>query len=749
MSCFLLDFCRRVRFALALPQPRGLLVSATLLMGGLLSITAMPAWAQTFSDPLTPRAANAGTLTLNFVNAEIDAVARAMAALSGRPVVVDPRVRGTINLLSDRPVGAAVAMEQFAAELRVRGFSLVEGDGGMYKVVPEADAKLLSGAVQVGADGARGQQVVTQVFRLRHENANNLVAVLRPLISPNNTINVSPGANALVITDYADNLRRIARIVAAMDDAGAEAADLEIRPLRHTLAGDIAPLVQRLLDGDATAGNAAGANAALRTVVLAEPRSNALLLRAASPARLALAHTLINKLDQPPASDAAAGNIHVVYLKNAEAVRLAETLRAVMAADSSLAGSAGAGASTGGSTTRAGATPRLTSGSTTSASGAGTGAGSATGGQIQADVPTNSLIISAPLPQYRQLRAVIDQLDMRRAQVFVESLIAEVNADVANDFGIQWQGGIPSGSSSSVVGLMGTNFGAGAGNIFNLASGISSGQPSAPGAGFTAGVGVQRGNNGVALGVLARFLETNRMGNVLSTPNLMTLDNEEAKIVIGQNVPFVTGQYTANNSSSGAVNPFQTIERRDVGLTLAVRPQISENGTVKMVISQEVSSVDPTSLTSAAGLRTSKRSIDTSVLVDDGAIIVLGGLLQDESSVSEEKVPGLGSIPGLGWLFRSESGSRKKTNLMVFLRPVIVRNTQDSNRVSLDRYDLMRAVQSQQQPARVGNGPVLNAEEAAVLPPTAPNLPVSPVPRPGDGQTDAEPDEPGAQPAAQ
>ncbi|EGI75920.1 type II secretion system secretin GspD [Hylemonella gracilis] len=740
-----------MRVALSLQQARRLLVSATLLMGCLLSIAAMPAWAQTFSDPLTPRTANAGTLTLNFVNAEIDAVARAMAALSGRPVVVDPRVRGTINLLSDRPVGAAVAMEQFAAELRVRGFSLVEGDGGMYKVVPEADAKLLSGAVQVGADGARGQQVVTQVFRLRHENANNLVAVLRPLISPNNTINVSPGANALVITDYADNLRRIARIVAAMDDAGAEAADLEIRPLRHTLAGDIAPLVQRLLDGDATAGNAAGTNSALRTVVLAEPRSNALLLRASSPARLALAHTLINKLDQPPASDAAAGNIHVVYLKNAEAVRLAETLRAVMAADSGLAGSAGAGASTGGSTTRAGATPRLTSGSATSASGAGTGtgAGSATGGQIQADVPTNSLIISAPLPQYRQLRAVIDQLDMRRAQVFVESLIAEVNADVANDFGIQWQGGIPSGSSSSVVGLMGTNFGSGAGNIFNLASGISSGQPAAPGAGFTAGVGVQRGNNGVALGVLARFLETNRMGNVLSTPNLMTLDNEEAKIVIGQNVPFVTGQYTANNSSSGAVNPFQTIERRDVGLTLAVRPQISENGTVKMVISQEVSSVDPTSLTSAAGLRTSKRSIDTSVLVDDGAIIVLGGLLQDESSVSEEKVPGLGSIPGLGWLFRSESGSRKKTNLMVFLRPVIVRNTQDSNRVSLDRYDLMRAVQSQQQPARVGNGPVLNAEEAAVLPPTAPKAPVSPVQKPRDGRTDTEPDEPGAQPATQ
>lgn len=707
-------------------------------------MVAQRAHAQSLSEAQAGRA-TAG-ITLNFVNAEIDAVARAMASLSGRPVVVDPRVRGTINLLSDRPVGAGVAMEQFAAELRVRGFALVEGDGGLYKVVPEADAKLQSGTVLTGTAGAgagsaRGQQVVTQVFRLNHENANNLVAVLRPLISPNNTINVSPGANALVITDYADNLRRIARIIAAMDDAGADTSDLEIQPLRHTLAGDIAPLVQRLLDGEAPAGNAAGAGSqALRTVVLAEPRSNALLLRAPSPARLALARTLIGKLDVPPAFGAA-GNIHVVYLKNAEAVRLAETLRAVMAAEGTFAPSTGA-TSAGGAATRTGTAARLASGAASASPAAG--AGSATGGQIQADVPTNSLIISAPMPQYRQLRAVIDQLDTRRAQVFVESLIAEVNADVANDFGIQWQGGIPSGASGSLVGLMGTNFGSGAGNIFNLASGISSGQPTAPGAGFAAGVGVQRGN-GVALGVLARFLETNRMGNVLSTPNLMTLDNEEAKIVIGQNVPFVTGQYTSNNSSTGAVNPFQTIERRDVGLTLAVRPQISENGTVKMVISQEVSSVDPTSLTSPAGLRTSKRSIDTSVLVDDGAIIVLGGLLQDESSVSEEKVPGLGSIPGLGWLFRSEGSSRKKTNLMVFLRPVIVRNSQDSNRVSLDRYDLMRAVQSQQQPAQVGSGPVLNANEAAVLPPAPPSLPQEPAQDAEDGEQGDEAAAPAAQ----
>jgi general secretion pathway protein D len=316
-------------------------------------------------------------------------------------------------------------------------------------------------------------------------------------------------------------------------------------------------------------------------------------------------------------------------------------------------------------------------------------AGSVTGGQIQADTATNSLIITAPEPQYRQLRAVIDKLDARRAQVFVESLIAEVSVDKAAEFGIQWQGALGK-AGDGVIGLLGTNFGAAGKNIISLATGAASGTV-APARGFN--IGARSKTNGVyVLGFLARFLEDSGSGNVLSTPNLLTLDNEEAKIVIGQNVPFVTGQFTNTNSgSTGSVNPFQTIERKDVGLTLKVKPQISENGTVKLTIYQEVSSVLASTVNAANGPTTNKRTIESNVLVDDGSIVVLGGLLQDEYSGNQEKVPGLGDVPFLGNLFKSEARSRKKTNLMVFLRPMVVRDARDSERLSLDRYELMRS----------------------------------------------------------
>jgi general secretion pathway protein D len=320
---------------------------------------------------------------------------------------------------------------------------------------------------------------------------------------------------------------------------------------------------------------------------------------------------------------------------------------------------------------------------------------STTGGQIQADAATNALIITASEPQYRQLRAVIDKLDARRAQVFVESLIAEVSADKAAEFGIQWQGS--SGKAGdSVIGLLGTNFGAGGKNIIALGAQAATGTL-APARGLNIGAATQ--TNGVyVLGALARFIEETGSGNVLSTPNLLTLDNEEAKIVIGQNVPFVTGQFTNTGAANGSVNPFQTIERKDVGLTLKVRPQFSENGTVKLTIYQEVSSVQASTANATNGPTTNKRTIESNVLVDDGSIVVLGGLLQDEYSGSQEKVPGLGDIPFLGALFRSEARSRKKTNLMVFLRPVVIRDASASDRLTNDRYEQMRATQTESQP---------------------------------------------------
>ena len=693
---------------------RGILAQAIALS---LAVSALPvAWSQTGSPTL-----RAGEpITLNFANAEIESVARTMATLTGRNLVVDPRVKGQMNLSTDRPVSPAAAFEQFTAALRLQGFALVESQG-LYKIMPEAEAKLQAPTVLTANGTAAGGQIVTQIFRLNHENANNLVTVLRPLISPNNTINVTPGSNALVITDYADNLRRIGRIVAALDTA--TASDVEVIPLKHALANDLAPLMQKLLEGGAASPGAAGqgADSSFKTVILPEPRSNTLVLRAANPARVALVRALVDKLDRPNAAGSQ-GNIHVVYLKNADASQLAITLRAALAADSATPGSGGA---TTGATGNAGAVRQA------SANAGATGASAplsgpaqpSVGGQIQADPATNALIISAPEPQYRQLRSVIDQLDTRRAQVYVESLIAEVNADKAAEFGVQWQGVLGKNGS---LGLIGNNSSTAGANILGLTAGLAAGGTALGTAVNSLGGGLNLAlapsfNGQHYLGALANFLQSSGDGNVLSTPNLLTLDNEEAKIVIGQNVPFVTGQYTNNNSANGSVNPFQTIERKDVGLTLRVRPQVSENGTVKMTVFQEVSSISDTS---TAGLITNKRSIESSVLVEDGSIVVLGGLLQDDYSGKQDKVPGLGDLPVFGNLFKSEQRQRKKTNLMVFLRPVVLRDARQTESLALDRYELMRGNQAQQQPQP---NSVLGINQSAQLAPldlSQPRLPL-------------------------
>jgi general secretion pathway protein D len=617
-------------------------------------------------------------------------------------VVVDPRVKGTVTLTSNVPVAPSQALRLFAAQLRTQSFALVES-AGLYLVVPEADAKLQSGGVSAGAVPASNGQIVTQIFQLNHESANNLVPILRPLISPNNTLNVNPGTNALVITDYADNLQRLARIIAALDVANA--TGVEVIPLKNALATDLVPILQRLLDSGAASGAAPAAgqtDATFKTTVLAEARSNSLILRAANSARMALARSLVSQLDQPAdkGPNAASGNIHVVYLKNADSTKLAATLRAAIAAQGSAAGGANA------ATTMPNTANNAAGGAGANASFNSTGGQPSTGGQIQADPSTNSLIITAPEPQYRQLRAVIDKLDARRAQVFVESLIAEVSAEKAAEFGVQWQGPL-GGKGDTNIGLLGTNFRVGGANLISLATQGASGNI-APSSGLN--IGVAHNNNGTyVLGFLARFLQTTGDGNVLSTPNLLTLDNEEAKIVIGQNVPFVTGQYTNNNNTAGSVNPFQTIERKDVGLTLRVKPQISENGTVKLQIYQEVSRLDPASINSATGLITNKRSIESSVLVEDGGIVVLGGLLQDDFGNSQERVPGLGDVPLFGNLFRADSRSRKKTNLMVFLRPVVVRDGASTENLSLSRYEQMRSVQMEVQPTATPGMPPIGS----------------------------------------
>ena len=675
------------------------------ILGSLFFISAGLMSTNVLAQPVKPADApkRGESITLNFVAADIESVARTMAVITGRSVVIDPRVKGTITLTTEKPVTPAVAYSQFLAVLRLQGFTAVNA-AGLDKIVPEADAKLQGGSVtsagQVYGAPVVGGQIATTIFKLKFDSAANLLPVLRPLINPNNTINVNPGNNSLVITDYADNLARIGRIIDALDVPNA--TDVELIPIKHVSVADITPLINRLLDAN-TGTPAAAADTSFKTTVLAEPKSNSLVVRAANAARMSLVKSLVQSLDKPSlnGSNGAAGNIYVVYLKNAEATKLASVLRAAL--------SGGAGAS---SSAPASTAPVVAG----AAAPAAPAAAPTTGGIIQADPATNSLIITASEPQYRQIRAVIDQLDARRAQIYVESLIAEVNVDKAAEFGIQWQGPL-GGKGDSLIGLLGTNFGSGGSagkNILALATQGTSGRV-LPTPGLNLGVAA-RSNGVYFLGFLANFLQTSGAGNILSTPNLLTLDNEEAKIVIGKNVPFVTGQFTNTGASSGggSVNPFQTIERKDVGLTLRVKPQISENGTVRMAIFQEVSSVDPASVNSASGLVTNKRSIETNVLVEDGSVVVLGGLLQDEFAGNDSKVPGLGDVPIFGNLFKSESRNSKKTNLMVFLRPVVVRDAASSDALSIDRYELMRTNQQQAQPVPsilipVNESPVLPA----------------------------------------
>ena len=691
-----------------LPMQRSL--SASLIAALLLSTMQPLSLAQTASNPSRFRGE---PVTLNFVNAEIDGVSRAMSAILRRPILVDPRVKGQITLYSERAVRPDEAYRDYLAALRGLGFTVVEV-GNLLKVVPEADAKLQTGTVSIGDTvSRRGDQVLTQIFKLDHENANNLVPVLRPLISPNNTINASSGTNTLVITDYADNLQRIAKIIAAMDTPSG--GDVEVIALQHAVAADVAPLVQRMGDTASTPGVPGSAGGALQVIV--DPRSNSLLVKAPTPARLANVRALIRQLDRPLAGAGAQGNIWVVHLKNADAVKLATVLRAAFTS------SAGAGVSSSQTPGLGSGTPNnpIGGGSPTSAAAATPVSASpspSTGGFVQADPATNSLVITAPEPLYRQIRAMIDQLDSRRAQIYIESMIVEVSGGNDADFGFQWQGLIGNnGDKFGVIG--GTNFSNVPGNIIDITAAGASGATGL--ANITLGEGLNIGllrkfGGAYGLAAIARILQSQTNTNIVSTPNLVTLDNEEAKIIVGSNVPFITGQFT--NTGTATTSPFQTIERKDVGITLRIRPQVGEGGTVRMTLFQESSSLSSTTApgTSNAGPSTDKRSIESTVVVDDGQILVLGGLIEDRYTDTSSKVPLLGDIPYVGALFRSESRSKKRTNLMVFLRPIVMRDGQSADRLSTDRYEQIRAFQQNNQPK---DTPLLSIKTSPVLPPIA------------------------------
>jgi general secretion pathway protein D len=649
-------------------------------------------------------------VTLNFVNADIEGVVKVMSEITGKNFVVDPRVKGTITIVSAKPMQRTLVYDVFLSALRMQGFAAVE-DRDIVNVVPEADAKLHSSPTFIQGENTRsaGDRIETRIFTLKYESAMQLLPVLRPLIAPNNTITAYQNSNTLVITDYANNLQRIAKIIDSVDQPGG--VEPVVIPLQFASAVDVAQTVNRLFTE--IGQGQGGGDPNQRFTVVADARSNSLLVRSGDSSRLTKLRNFVKILDSPTS---ASGNIHVVYLKNAEAVKLAETLRAIYTGESAAPAASKPMTSTPLASSSGSNSTQSPGGSTSfgnnNQNASQTSSSSSASGIIQADAATNSIIITAPDAIYNNIRAALDKLDVRRAQVYVEALIVEVTANRAAEFGIQWQS-LNGLGGNSTQGFGGTNFGTTGQNIIGISQ-----NPSTVGAGLNVGivngqVSIPGVGTIVNLGLLARALETDSNANILSTPTLLTLDNEEAKIIIGQNVPFITGQYAVSGTAT-TPTPFQTIERHDVGLTLQIKPQISEGGTVRLQIYQEVSSIDDKA--NAAGVITNKRAVESTVLVDDKQIVVIGGLIQDTVNDGIQKVPVLGDIPFLGALFRYKTRSHVKTNLMIFLKPTLVRNSDDSGLYTGERYDYIRGEQIKSKPTKDFTLPDV---ESPILPPRA------------------------------
>lgn len=690
------------------------------------------------------------TVSLSFNNADIESVASVVAKATGQTILVDPQVKGTITLITNRPVTKSKALDSFSTALRTAGFALVETNG-MYRVVTQADAKLVSTSVTTGKGKQEGDQIITRVFKLNYESANNLLPVLRPLVSPNNTINAYPGNNTIVVTDYASNIQRIAALIESID--APTSTEVQTIKLQYAFSSDVAAILNKVLD----TGTAGAADPALKTMILSEPRTNSILIRSSSAERVRQVRILVARLDAPGNKN---GNIWVVPLKNAEASKLAVTLRALVAADAALSAQVASSSN---------APPALASntqqnpGATTQPPGqaAGAGANLATsaltsssnpniGGFIQAEPATNSILITGSEPLYRSLRQVIEQLDLRRNQVYIESLIVEVSNETAAELGIQWNFLVGSGNQnvgfgSTNFGTPGQNQGAG-GNIFGLNQNVNTianggantgAVPVAPAPGLNLGL-ISRFNGVYAMSALVRALQTASGTNILSTPNLITLDNEEARIIVGQNVPILTGSYSTTGSTS-TVTPFQTYVRQDVGILLRVKPQISDNGIVKMQIYQEVSSV---AAQTQSGVVLNKRNIESNVLVDDGQMVVLGGLISDEYSDGSSGIPFLSSIPLIGQLFRYDNKNRVKRNLLVFMRPYVLRDKNQTDKITNNRLSVMQGKEDQfkQLPMLLPKEtdlPNVSNSEPPLIPPRLPastintNPPLSRPPVPG------------------
>ncbi|MGQ7846935.1 type II secretion system secretin GspD [Granulosicoccus sp. 3-233] len=619
----------------------------------------------------TPVRAQEGTFTLNLKNADIHSLIQTVSRQSGRNFVVDPRVKARVTVISSTPLNAEELYETFLSVLQVHGYAAVPS-GDLVKIVPDVNAK--QGPVPAfDSDNSASDQLVTQVIKVENVPAAQLVPILRPLVPQQGHLAAYASSNTLIVTDRASNIQRLIDIIKGIDRPDND--EVEVVRLSHASASEIIRIMQSLQSGG---GQINGTPGAVRFA--ADERTNSILL-SGDPSARARTRGIILNLDTPVESG---GNTRVVYLRYANAADLLAILTGVSAGQA-LIGTSSADA--GGNTATPQAAPQTDAGGaptpqvpTASLIRRATQDNDRPNVDIQADEDTNALIITAPPDEMRSILAVVEQLDIRRAQVLVEAIIAELTTDNSSQLGVNFA--VDGTDSDRPVAY--TNLGGATqaliGTIASEGASLSQGLSLALG---------RFGSDGVNFGFLLSAIASDTDNNILSTPTLVTMDNQEAEIVVGQNVPFVTGQQL----SSANDNPFQTIERQDVGISLKVKPQINEGDNIKMEIEQEVSDVSATAITGASDITTNKRSIKTTVLVEDGQTLVLGGLMDDQINDTRSKVPFLGDIPLLGSLFRYRTNSKSKRNLMVFLHPTILRNPETADFYSRSKYDDLRAAQ--------------------------------------------------------
>jgi len=647
--------------------------------------------------------AGRGLITPNFVEADITAIIEAAAVTSGKSFIVDPRVRATVTMRSSTPMTPEQFYQAFLAILQVHGFMAVPA-GNIIKVLPEANMRTMPGDDLPQHVSGTSDEVVTQVIAVRNVSAAQLVPVLRPLMPQNAQLAAVNGANMLILSDRASNVNRLMRIIARIDQT--TSSDIDVIPLQSATAADTVRVLGSLISQ--ASGDAGGPS----VKVVADDRSNSVLLSGDATQRLKL-RTLIANLDTPLDTG---GETYVRYLQYAKAEDLASKLKEQITSPGAKGATGAPGA--------AGAAAAGPVGAATVSLAGGTGT-------IWADKDTNALIITAPQRTMRAINAVIDKLDIRRAMVQVEAIIVEISADKTADLGINW---VLDGSNSklAVGGFIEPTGGTSAIDLYNLAKGTSTSASAAALTGTTFGIG-RLNATGVNFGMIVRALQGDARTNIISTPSITTRDNEEAKIEVAQEVPFITGQYTGTTGSSSA---FQTVQRQQVGTILKVTPQINSGDAVLLKLEVESSSLATTS--GAVDLITNKRTISTSVQIPDGGTLVLGGLIKDEIKNSEQRVPWLGRIPLIGELFRTRDTSKTKTNLLVFLQPHILRSDSQAAMETDAKYDYVRGLQKQ-----IGRettvAPLEPFQKAEPLPPLrkprapaqgAPGAPAAPAPAP-------------------